>query len=137
VVDYWLNIKTPLLRGLVLFSPSPVYGFGLESWGEGGAGCLVDGVPTLKCLEVVFKNLLAVTSSLVILVLFVMLVIGGVMYLLSMGNPEKLKKAQATLKFAMIGFLLYISSYLIIKMIDVVFLGGQGNLLRLNIGPTP
>ena len=102
-----------------MFFPSPVYGFEVRPW---SASCIINGVPTLKCLEDVFRNLLAVSSSLVILALFVMIVIGGVMYLLSMGNPEKIKKAQATLKFALIGFLLYVGSYLIIKIIDVIFL---------------
>ena len=114
-----------------VLQPVPVYGFEVKPW---NVSCLIDGVPTLKCLEDVFQNLLAVSSSLVILALFVMIVVGGVMYLLSMGNPEKIKKAQATLKFALIGFLLYVGSYLIIKTIDVVFLGGQGTLLKLNIG---
>jgi len=81
-----------------------------------------------------FQNLLAVSSALILLALFVMIVVGGVMYLLSMGNPEKIKKAQATLKFALIGFFLYAGSYLIIKTIDVVFLGNKGILLHLNIG---
>ena len=98
-------------------------------------GCMVDGVPTLQCLEVVFGNILTAASALIILVLFIMLVVGGFYYLTSFGNPEKIKKAQGTLKFAVIGFVLFLCSYLILKIIDVLFLKGSGNsLFELNLG---
>lgn len=96
-------------------------------------GCIVDGVPTLKCFEVVFNNILIMSSALVILVLFIMFVIGSISYLTSLGNPEKIKKAQGTLKYAIIGFILFISAYLILNIIDILFLGGQGKLFRLEI----
>ncbi len=99
-------------------------------------GCMVDGIPTLKCLEVVFGNLLFLSSALIILVLFIMFMVGGFTYLTSFGNPEKTKKAQGTLKFAIIGLVLYLSSFLIIRTIDYAFLGGKGKLFQFEIpGP--
>lgn len=103
-------------------------------------GCVVDGIPTLKCLEVVFNNILVMSSALIVLALFIMFVVGSFRYFTSLGNPEQLKKAQGTLKYAIIGFILFVSSYLILRIIDVLFLGGQGNLFRLQIdipNPTP
>ena len=109
----------------------------IHEWGvqsdSNPTGCIVDGVPTLKCFEVVFNNILIMSSALVILVLFIMFVIGSINYLTSLGNPEKIKKAQGTLKFAVIGFILFISAYLILNIIDILFLGGQGKLFRLEI----
>lgn len=109
----------------------------IKDWGDRTAanptGCIVDGVPTLKCFEVVFNNILIMSSALVILVLFIMFVIGSISYLTSLGNPEKIKKAQGTLKYAIIGFVLFISAYLILNIIDILFLGGQGKLFRLEI----
>lgn len=95
--------------------------------------CVVNGVPTLKCLEAVFGNIIFAASSLIILVLFVMLVIGAFTYLTSGGNPERVKKAQGTLKFTIIGFLLFISAFLILRVISVLFLGGSSQLFNFTI----
>ncbi len=117
---------------LFFLTAIPVYAQ-TQDWGN----CVVDGVPTLKCLEPVFNNLLAVSSGLIILVLFIMLVIGAFRYLTSLGNPEQVKKAQGTLKFAVLGFILFMSSFLILKIIDILFLGGSGALFHFQIGTGP
>ena len=114
-----------------LFAPS-VYAAGVIDWAS--SGCMVDGVPTLKCFEVVFGNLLFDASALIIVVLFVMFVNGAFHYLTSLGNPEKLKKAQGTIKYAVIGLVIFLASYLILNVIDTLFLGGQGKLFRFSIG---
>jgi len=88
---------------------------------------MVGDVPTLKCLESVFSNILNVASALIILVLFIMFVIGSFNYLTSFGNPEKVKKAQGTLKFAIIGFALFAGSYLILNVVCYLFFGVVGS----------
>lgn len=98
------------------------------------SGCVVDGVPTLKCFEVVFENILNIASGLIIVVLFIMLINGAFHYLTSLGNPEKLKKAQGTLRYAIIGLVIFLSSFLILKVIDTLFLGGAETLFKFNIG---
>ena len=98
------------------------------------ATCTVDNVPTLKCFEVIFQRILVFASSLVVVVLFIMLVMGAFTYLTAFGNPEKIKKAQNTLKYAVIGFTLFISAFLILKTIDVLFLGNQGKIFEFTIG---
>jgi len=106
----------------------------IESWED--YGCMVGDVPTLKCLELVFSNILVMASAFIILVLFIMLVIGAFNYLTSFGNPEKVKKAQGTIKFAFIGFALFLGSYLILNIIDILFLGGAGNIFKFELpGP--
>ena len=97
-------------------------------------GCIVDGIPTLKCLEVIFSNIIFMSSALIIFVLFVMFVVGAFNYLTSFGNAEKVKKAQGTLKYALIGFILFACAYLILNIIDILFLGGQGKIFNLKIG---
>ena len=62
----------------------------INDWGN----CVVDDVPTLKCLEIVFGNILFMSSFFIILVLFIMFVVGSFRYLSSFGNPERIKKAQ-------------------------------------------
>lgn len=114
---------------------SPVFAQ-VEKWQSftGEVECIVDGVPTLKCLEAIFSNILFLSSAFIILVLFIMFVIGAFTYLTSFGNPEKVKKAQGTLKLALMGFLLFIGSFLILKIIDIVFLGGKGKIFEFKIG---
>ena len=96
--------------------------------------CMVDGVPTLSCFEIVFGNILFMMSGLIVLVLFIMLVTGSFSYLTSLGNPEKIKKAQGTLKYALIGFALFLTSFLILTVIDQLFLGGNGSIFNFKIG---
>ncbi len=99
--------------------------------------CVVDGVPTLKCLEIVFGNILYISSFFIILVLFIMFVVGSFRYLTSFGNAERIKKAQGTLKFALIGFILFVSAFLILTIIDKLFLGGAGNIFQFNLETPP
>ena len=125
-----------ILISIFLFIVTPVSAQ-IQEWdpaGSGNSGCLVDNVPTLKCFEVVFNNILFMSSALVVVVLFVMFLIGGFNYLTSFGNPEKVKKAQGTLKWALLGFVIFLSAFLILNIIDILFLGGQGNIFKLNIG---
>lgn len=104
--------------------------------GDPATCCLVDGVPTLRCLDVVFGNILFISSALIVLVLFIMFVAGSFNYLTALGNPEKVKKAQGTLKYAIIGFVLFVSAYIIMKTIDVLFLGNTGKIFRFEMpGP--
>lgn len=94
-----------------------------------------EGVPTLKCLEIIFGNLITASNGLIVLILFVMFVTGSMRYLMSGGNPEQLKKAQGTIKYAIIGLVLFVSAYLILKVIGYLFLGGNASrLLEFKIG---
>jgi len=95
------------------------------------SGCCVDGVPTLKCLENIFGNLLNLSTGIFILALFIMILIGAFNYLTSFGNQEKVKKAQGTLKFAFIGLILFLCSYLILNLICFIFFNEFGSSCRL------
>lgn len=110
----------------------------IQEWETPGNSCVVDGVPTLKCLEIVFGNILYMSSFFIIIVLFIMFVVGSFRYLTSFGNAERIKKAQGTLKFALIGFILFVSAFLILTIIQTLFLGGTANpthnLFQFNIG---
>lgn len=102
----------------------------------GVQSCMVDGVATLKCLEVVMGNILYMSNGFIILVVFVMFIYGGFIYLTSLGDQAKIEKAQGVFKFAMLGVVLYISAFLILKTIDVIFLEGKGTLFNFSLpGP--
>jgi len=113
---------------------SPVYAQQVQNWDTPGTSCMVDGVPTLKCFEIVFSNILVLASGLIAVVLFIMLIVGAFSYLTSLGNAEKLKKAKGTLQYAIVGLVIFLASFLILKIIDVLFLGGAGTLFKFKIG---
>jgi hypothetical protein len=106
----------------------------VNEWGD----CVVDGVPTLKCLEVVFGNILFMASAFIVLTLFIMFIVGAFNYLTSFGNAEKVKKAQGTLRAALLGFMIFVGAYLILNIIQLLFLGtpgpGDPNLFKFEIG---
>jgi len=131
VIKRLTSIYFPLL--LFLFLPTSVVHAAVSEWGD----CVVDGVPTLKCLEVVFGNIVFMSTGFIILALFIMLIIGAFYFLTAAGNPERLKKATGTLKFAVAGFILFMSAFLILKVIDVLFLGGAGKIFKFEIGTGP
>ncbi len=112
---------------------SPIYAQ-VQDWES--SGCVVDGVPTLKCLETVYSNILYLSSVFVLLVLFAMIIYGAFTYMTSFGNASKIQQGSNILKWAFIGLGVFMASYVILFIIDVAFLGGKGEIFRLNIpGP--
>lgn len=53
--------------------------------------------------------------------LLIMLLFGGFMWITSGGNPEGIKKAQGTITFAIFGLFVVIASFMIVKLITIVF----------------
>lgn len=101
------------------------------------ANCESNGVPTLKCLEIVFNNVLILAAAVVVVILFAMFIVGSFKYLTSRGNPDKTGEARKTIMYAIVGLLLFMSSYLILNIIQFLFLGdpedGAPSLLRFEI----
>lgn len=130
-----------LFSTLMLFLTNPIYAQ-IRNWndldGDGvedpDGGCLVNDIPTFKCFEVVAGNLLFMTNAIILLVLFVMFVIGSFKYLTSLGNPDKVEEAKNTFKWAIIGLIVYVSAYIILTIIDMLFLGGNGDIFNFSIG---
>lgn len=85
-------------------------------------GCIIKvdeiEVPTFKCLEVVFANILKVAVSLAVLALFIMLVIGGFKYLTSGGDQKAATSAQQTMTHAVAGIVLMVLAFLIFRLIE-------------------
>jgi hypothetical protein len=72
---------------------------------------------TLSDLEVLFQRVISIALGLGGIVLFVMLVVGGFKYLTSGGDPKAVESAQKTLTSAILGLVLLLSAYLILKLI--------------------
>lgn len=133
-----LALQNSVLLSLLMFAASPVYAQ-IQDWGTTPGEpnyCVVDGVPTLKCLEIIYGNLLYVSSAVILLILFLMIVYGAFTFLTSMGESSKVQKGQKILTWALVGMGVFAGSYLILFVIDVAFMGGKGDIFRFKIpGP--
>lgn len=85
--------------------------------------------PNIQNLGGLISRILSFIIPLAGIVLLFVLIWGGFDYMMSQGNPEKVKSAQAKITTGLIGFFLLISSYLIVRVIAGIFgLGGAGIL---------
>jgi len=84
----------------------------------GVAAYLAAGAPTPSGIGG-FEALWVVVIALAGVGLFVMLTIGGFSMLLSGGDPKKLEKARGTLTNAIIGIVIIVTAYLIIRTIGL------------------
>lgn len=83
------------------------------------SGCVQQGAATIQCLEPLFQNAVIAIVSFVGVALFVMFVIGGFKFLLSGGDQKQLQSAQQTLTYAIIGLIVIVVAYLILRTISV------------------
>jgi len=85
--------------------------------------------PNIQNLGGLISRILSFIIPLAGIILLFVLIWGGFDYMMSQGNPEKVKSAQAKITTGLIGFFLLISSYLIVRVIAGIFgLGGAGIL---------
>jgi len=74
-------------------------------------------VPTIKCFEAIFSQILTIAVSLAALALFVMLVVGGFRYLTSAGDQKAAGQARATFTYALVGILLLAIAFIVFILI--------------------
>ena len=87
--------------------------------GESGSGCeIIEGVPTIKCLEAVFANVVSVVVFLTGIALLVMLSLGAFRYMTSGGDPKTAEGAQKTMTSAVMGIALIFGAYLILRLVS-------------------
>jgi sterol desaturase/sphingolipid hydroxylase (fatty acid hydroxylase superfamily) len=89
-----------------------------SSWSSCGIGGDDPAPATIKCLEVVFANLLVVFVSLAGLGLFIMIIVGAFQYLTAGDNAEQAQKARNSITYAILGLVLMILSWIILLAIE-------------------
>lgn len=82
-------------------------------------GCIVDEAATIRCIVPLFKNVVMGVLALSGVALFVMLLVGGFNLLLYGGDQKKLETAKGTLTNAVIGLVVIVAAYLIIRTVEV------------------
>jgi len=75
--------------------------------------------------KIITKGLSFIMPMAGIVLLFV-LISGGYDYIMSQGNADKMKSAQAKITSGIIGFILLIASFLITRLIAAIFGLGEG-----------
>lgn len=56
----------------------------------------------------------------------IFIIISGIQFISSGGNPEAAAQARARLMYAIIGFVIIILAFAILQIVDNIFLGGTG-----------
>jgi hypothetical protein len=88
-------------------------------WSGNCVGSITDtqDVATLQGIECLLGNVLVVALRLIGIVMFLMLLVGGVRYLTSGGDPKAIEGAQQTITLALTGLVMAILSWFILAII--------------------
>lgn len=89
-----------------------------KGWGPECVSNLDPQVATIQGFECVFRNVVSVVTVLAGLALFIMLLMGGLKYLTSGGDPKAQEQAKNTLTYAILGMVLIVAAYLILNFIS-------------------
>lgn len=74
----------------------------------------INGVVYIESLEDIFQNILGAVLGLAGILLFIVLLIGGVQLMTAGGNPQQLESAKKTLTYAIAGLILVALSYMVL-----------------------
>lgn len=85
-------------------------------WGN----CVVDGIPTLKCIPAIFGNLINTLIGLAGIVAVIFITTSGIKFITSGGDQTKVAEARRTLTFAVVGLLVVVLSFTILKVVGKV-----------------
>ena len=81
-----------------------------------------NGIRTIGTFGDIITNLLKNIYVLAGIVLFILLIVGGLSFIMGAGeeNPEKAKKGKQAITAALIGFVIIFCSYWIIRIIEII-----------------
>src|SRR6266487_4362054 len=85
-----------------------------RAWGD----CVENGIATLRCIPVVFQNLISAALVFVGIVTAFLIVWAGIKFAGSGGDPKQIDQAKKILTYAILGLILVLSSFAIIYFIS-------------------
>jgi len=88
-------------------------------------GPLSTGTGGINNIGDLINRLLTFLIPLVVIILFFVLVWGGFDFLTSQGSPEKIKSGRGKITAGIIGFVLFLLSFLIVRLLSGIFGVGQ------------
>lgn len=68
-------------------------------------------------LEVSVRNILSVVFTLVGVIAVVMIVVGGIFYIISQGNADKIQKAKSTILYGIVGLIVTLLAFAIVNFV--------------------
>lgn len=108
------------------FATGAIFSGGVQGGADKGRG---EGVPTQLFGEGntgIFTQMVNMMLFAVGILSVIMLIYGGLRYILSNGDSKKVDAAKNTILYAIIGLIIAMLSYAIINFIISLFLGGSG-----------
>jgi hypothetical protein len=84
-----------------------------KGWGD----CVQNGVATLRCLPIVFKNVVSALLLFVGIVAAFLIIWAGIKFINSGGDAKQVGAARQIMTYAIIGVILVLSSFAIIYFI--------------------
>ena len=114
-----------------LLLPSPAFAQTTRPWMEINPGCVKEvdmdtgsgtesvDVATIEGFECIVVNILNIATTIIGITAFIMLLIGGFIFLFSGGNPKNTDTGKKTIGFAALGILVAISAWIIVRFIAV------------------
>lgn len=91
-------------------------------WNKAGCTQTINGetIATVQCINVVVQNLIFWAFSFAGSVAAIVIILGGIKFIRSRGNPEGIKSAQQTITYGLIGLFIVISVFIIVTFIQNV-----------------
>ena len=68
-------------------------------------------------LQITVRNILNVVFTMVGVIAVIMVIIGGINYTTSQGDPEKIKKAKSTILYGIIGLIISLLAFAIVSFV--------------------
>lgn len=87
-----------------------------KPWGS----CIVNDVATLNCVPVVFENVIRAALVFAGIVALYFIIISGIKFITSGGDPKAVEGARKTLMFAIIGLLIVLLSFFVVSVIGYI-----------------
>ena len=98
-----------------LFPVTPVFAQGLTR-----EECFQDSIAKLGCLPYYLSNIINGIFALSGIAAIVLIIISGIRLMLSSGDPTRVAKARTSLYYSILGFIIVLSSFLILRVISYI-----------------
>jgi heme O synthase-like polyprenyltransferase len=86
------------------------------NWGS----CQNGGVATLSCIPLLIANLIYWGLMLASSVAVFLIILGGISFIMSSGDPKKIEGARKTIGYSILGLFVIFLSFYIVNLIGVV-----------------
>ncbi len=91
-----------------------------KRWDEPGNNCLEQGVATLRCVPIIFQNVVTAFLMFAGAVALFLIIYAGIKMVTSGGDPKQVEAARKIMTYAIIGTVIVLSSFAIVYFIGYI-----------------